>query len=58
MTAIQPFIEVVTSSENSNKRALVEKTISKLVDLIDDASDFIIKYEGEGKPGMPYHTST
>ena len=53
MTDIQPFIEAVTSSENSNKRALVDKTIHKLVDLIDDASEFIIKYEGEDKLGMP-----
>src|ERR1700761_4863587 len=56
MTAIQRFIEVVASSENSRKCDLVDKPIRKLVDLIDDASDFIVKYEGEDKRGMPFYT--
>ena len=56
MTEIQPFIKVVTSTEHSSKRDIVDKTIRKLVDLVDDASDFIIKYEGEGKQCIPFYT--
>ena len=53
---MQPCTASVTSAKHSGKLNLVEKSILELTYLVDDASDFIVRYEGKDKGGMTAFT--